>query len=151
MSEEFNHQSITAGLQTWWSDQFPLSVQTIYPGMTIDTSTIDEWMDLKIDTWSRKPQRATGKRLINFSMTVHCFVKPAIETYRIQTLVDAARKTLSQQNIPVRDYDNSGSPVVGYARLIEIEVRDLSRNDLNSNKHNLHHVAISSSGIAQEL
>ncbi|VAX40671.1 hypothetical protein MNBD_PLANCTO02-2912 [hydrothermal vent metagenome] len=146
-----NHQSISAGLQTWWRDQFPLSVATAYPGLFINTETMSEWIEIQIDTWSRRPQRAIDKRLLDFSLTIHCFVKPTGDTKRIHVLTDAVRETLAQRDIPIKNYDVSAETVIGFAKLFEIEVRDLSRNDFDSNKHRMFHSALSCTGFAQEI
>lgn len=147
----FNHQSISAGLQTWWRDQFPLNVTTIYPGVLVDTSATDEWIEIQIDTWSRRPQRTIDKRLLDFSLTIHCFVKSTTDTKRIHELTDAAGETLSQKDVPVKNYDLSAEPILGYAKLFETDVRNLSRNDVDTNKHNMFHTVLSCTGIAQEI
>ena len=144
------HEQIAESLFTWWRDQFPLAVTTAYPGMRIDTVPLDEWLEIHIDTWSRRPQRIGGRQLIDLSITVHSFVKQQSDKSRIHGLADAVRDTLSQKTVPLRDYDSSGSAVVGYALLFEPEVRDLTRSDMNSLRHPMQHLVVLCPGIAQQ-
>lgn len=151
MASQFPHEDVTASLFVHWDDQFPLPVATIYPGTRVNTAALDEWIELWIDTWSRRPQRASAKELIDVSVTAHCFVKQGLDKSRVQELADAVRATISQKTIAVRDYDTSGSTVVGYATIFEAETRELTRNNLNSLQHSMQHLVVSCRGIAQEI
>jgi hypothetical protein len=151
MAGAFTQEGVSGSLYSFWADQFPLSVSTVYPGTRIDTAEIDEWIELWVDAWSRRPQRASSRQLIELSLTAHCFVKQGTDKSRVHALADAARATLSQATVAVRDYETSGTPVVGYAKLFETETRDLTRNNFASLQHSMQHLMVACRGIAQEL
>lgn len=151
MPDEFRQESITAGLLSYWRDEFPLAVTTAYPGTRIDTAELDEWLELSIDVWSRRPQRAGALQRIDLSLSVHCFVKQGLDKFRVHELADAVRGTLSQKTVPLRDYDASGTPVIGYATLREPETRDLTRSDADSLKHAMQHFLVTCAGAAQQV
>ena len=141
---------ITTSLLTHWRDTFPLSVPTLYPGTTLDTSATDEWIELWIDTWSRPPQRATAPHFIDLILTAHLFLKPTLTPSRLHELAEATRTTLAQQRLPLRDYSLSGHPIIGSATLFEPEARDLTRHHQNAH-HNLHHLTLTIPGTAQPI
>lgn len=149
MSSQLQHEQVAAGLFTWWNDNFPLSVATVYPGMRIDTNDLSEWLEMWIDTWSRRPQRPSPEWM-DIAIAVHCFVRPSTDKSRILELVNATCSTLSQQTVPIQDFELSGLPVVGYTMLFEAESRDLTRNHLNRLQHPLQHYVVSLRGIAQQ-
>jgi len=151
MAGVFTQEDVGASLFAYWADQFPLAVSTVYPGTRVNTAALDEWIELWIDAWSRKPQRITSRQLIEVSLSAHIFVKQGTDKSRVHELADAARVTLSQQTVAVRDYEESGAPVVGYAKLFETEARDLTRNNLTSLQHSMQHLLVSCRGIAQEV
>ena len=147
----FTQEDVGASLFAYWADELPISVSTVYPGTRLNTAVLDEWIELWIDAWSRKPQRATSRQLIDLSISAHCFAKQGTDKSRVHELADGARATLSQQTVAVRDFDFSGTPIVGYAKLFETETRDLTRSNLSSGEHSLQHLLVSCRGIAQEL
>ena len=151
MSNHLKHEQITGSVLTHWSDQFPLSVTTIYPGTKIDTADLDEWLDLRIDMWLQRPQRSTAKQVLDVTVILEAFVKQGLDKSRIQELADATRSTISQQTIPIRDYETSGTPVTGYLSFFESETRDLSRNDTNTLRNSMQHLRIICPGIAQQI
>ena len=151
MPSQFQQEFIAASLFKFWSDQFPLVVTTAYPGTRIDTAALTEWLEITIDGWSRRPQRSGAPERIGLSLSVHCFVKQSLDKSRIYELSDAVRSTISQQTISLRDYDTSGTPVIGYATLLEPETRDLTRLDTDSLRHAMQHFVITCAGIAQQI
>ena len=148
---ELRQEVIAASVFACWADQFPLPVSTVYPGTTLDTSALDEWLEIWMDAWSRRPQRASDAKLLELSLTVHCFVKPGLDKGRVQELADAARETLSGKTIELRDYEQSGSPLVGYALVFEPETRELTRNHAGGLQSGLQHLVVSWRGMAQGI
>ncbi|MEX0701183.1 MAG: hypothetical protein WD069_03730 [Planctomycetales bacterium] len=146
----FDTKTITGSLFSHWADQFPLSAPTIYPGTEVDLADAVEWIDLALDAWSDRAGREIGKRMLSVTVAVHCFAKPSTDHGRADELADAARATLAGRTIAVRDADESGLPVVGYLKLFEAQVRDLSRSARDTGG-GLRHVAIRVSGIAEEV
>ncbi len=150
MSSQFKQELITASLFSYFRDEFPLVVTIAYPGVRIDTAELDEWLELSIAEWTRRPQRSGGLKQIGLSLTVHCFVKQNLDKSRIHELADAVRETISQKTVPLRDYDVSGTPVIGYGTLREPETRDLTRFDVNAQRHAMQHLVITCAGVAQQ-
>lgn len=151
MSSHLKHEQVAGSVFDHWSNQFPLVVTTIYPGMKVDTVAINEWLELRLDLWSQRPQRSGSLEIIDFRLTVECFVKQGVDKSRIQELVDATRETVFRQTIAIRDYEASGSPVTGYARFLETDTRDLSRSDVSTFQHTMQHFRMFCPGIAEQI
>lgn len=151
MPAQFKQELIAASLFSFWNDQFPLVVTTIYPGTKFDTAALNEWLDVSIDSWSRRPQRAGAFARIDLSLVVHVFVEQGLDKSRIYELADAVHSTISQTTIPLRDYDLSGTPVIGHATMSEPETRDLTRKDADALRHAMQHIVITCSGVAQQV
>jgi len=149
MMEVLSQEAISASLLSFWSDQFGGTVTTIYPGMKVDTTELPEWIEIWVDSWSRRPQRIGGLPLIDVTATVHCFVKAGTDSGRIQELTDAVRSVFAQESVPLIDYSQSGEPNIGVIRLKEPETRNLTRNQSGSLQVVLHHTAIIVRGTAQ--
>lgn len=150
MSASFSHEQIAASLYTDWEAAAPAGVAVIYPGMKLDTSAIGEWIELAIENWSRRPQRHGARERVRFVLVVRIFVRPTTNKGRAQELADDVREALSQQSYVVRDFDASGSPVLGHLRLDEPETRDLSRMHLQSTGTPLQQMQLSFRGTAEE-
>lgn len=146
----FNSRTIAGSLFAHWADQFPLNVPTIYPGTERDLAGAAEWLDIAVESWGERARRANGRRIVSLAVVVHCFAKPATDHGRADVLADAARATLAGRTIEVRDADESGEPVVGYIKLFEPQVRDLSRPAREAGA-GLRHVTLRVPGIAEEL
>jgi hypothetical protein len=149
MTTVLSQEAISASLLSYWSDQFGGGVTTIYPGMKVDTAELPEWVEIWVDSWSRRPQRIGGIPLIDVTATVHCFVKAGSDSGRIQKLTDAVRSVFAQESVPLIDFSQSGAPDIGVIRLKEPETRNLARNQSGSLQVILHHTAVIVRGTAQ--
>ncbi len=150
MPSQFKQELITASLFSYFQDQFPLVVTIAYPGVRIDTAELDEWLELSITEWTHRPQRRGGLKQIGLLLTVNCFVKQNVDKSRIHELADAVVATISQKTVPLRDYDVSGTPIIGYGTLREPETRDQTRRDADAQRHAMQHVVVICPGIAQQ-
>lgn len=151
MTTPLEDRLLVAGLVSWWADRFPLNVPTVYPGTRIDAADVDEWIEFSLDGTGRRPGRAEETSLVDLTVTLHCFTKNDADAVRVNRLADAARSTLARQTVPLNDFELSGSPLVGYAKLQEAESTDLSRHDLDSLRHTMRHVVVSIRGVAQSV
>ena len=151
MAGQLSQKDIAGSLFSFWADQFPLTVTTIYPGTRIETVSLAEWMELWIETWSRRPQRGTNKQVLELAVSVHCFVKQGLDKSRIHELADAVRSTIAQQTIAIRDNAMSGTPVTGYLMLTEPQTHELTRNNIGSLQHAMQHLVITCRGVAQQI
>lgn len=151
MTAVLSQEAISASLLSYWSTQFGSSVTTIYPGMKVDTADLTEWVEIWVDSWSRRPQRIGGIPLIDVTATVHCFVKAGSDSGRIQELTDVVRSVFAQESVPLKDFTQSGAPEIGVIRLKEPETRNLTRNHSGSLQVVLHHTAVIVRGTAQHF
>lgn len=143
------HESITASLYRFWNDGFDPAVTTIYPGIKADTSALTEWVEIWVDSWARRPQRIAGVPVVDVTVVVHCFVKSGSDGGRIHELTDRVRATFAQETVPLKDFQQSGSPQIGTIRLKEPETRNLTRRTTGELKTVLHHTAVVIRGFAQ--
>lgn len=145
-----NDDLITRNLHTYWDTSYPLSVTTIYPAVAVDTESLTEWQEIWIDTWTRQPRRASASPIIDLSVSVHVFVRQTNDKTRLHQLSEAARDTLDGNTIAVNDFDQSGSPIVGYVKLREPQTRDLTRGRQNQGDPLTHHL-ITYAGTAESV
>jgi hypothetical protein len=143
------HESIASSLLAFWSNQFSAGVTTVYPGMKVNTTDLSEWVEIWIDSWSRKPQRIGGVPLIDVAVSVHCFVKSGTDAGRIHAVTDAVRLVFSQESVPLHDFEQSGEPRIGTIRIKEPETRNLTKHNLESQQIVLHHTVVLFRGFAQ--
>jgi len=149
MTVVLSQEAISASLLSFWKTQFGESVTTIYPGMKVDTTSLTEWVEIWVDSWSRRPQRLGGIPLIDVTVSVHCFVKAGSESGRIQQLTDSIRTVFAQETIPLIDETVSDDSSIGFIRLKEPETRNLTRAQTGTLQVALHHMAIIVRGSAQ--
>ena len=144
-----SHDAISASLLSFWNNQFPGGVVTVYPGMKVNTTDLTEWVELWIDSWSRKPQRIGGCSLNDVSVTVHSFVRASSQSGRIHELTDSIRSVFSQETIELKDYSLSAEPLIGSIHMKEPETRNLTKNTLDQRQVVLHHTVVVFRGFAQ--
>jgi hypothetical protein len=150
-SLQLTNGQLSASLFSYWNDNFPLSVATVFPGTKLGTAELEEWIELWIQSWSRRAFREGASQIIDLAVTVHCFVKQQTDLSRIHQLVDAAQTTLAHAAVPIRNFDVSGNPLIGYATLFETDSHDLTRSDQDAGRHALQHMLVTCSGIAQPI
>jgi hypothetical protein len=137
--------AISAAVFQTWSASVGDDPVTCFPGVRQDTHGRPAWFELWVEQWQPRVQRRQSPELSDLRVTVHVFVRPALETGRIQELVAAARGALDLQTLPVL----SGETIVGYVKLGAAEVRELSRSD--ADRHGLQHQLLLWRGCAQRV
>jgi len=140
--------AVTRSLHVHWADAFS-GCATVHPGEQLDVGAQTAWVELWVDAWDEQPRRNDGPERMSVAVTVHCFSRHATETAELRTIADAARVALARQLIAVRDYEQSGSPLVGYVRLRETELRDLTRVHDEGLRGSLRHVVVLCRGVAE--
>lgn len=145
------NEQIRAAVVKHWSDQFTATPNVLYPSGQLDTTGIDEWVALDVESWSRPAQRRTGKDFRNVLVVVHCWAKFGLNQARGVELADAAVALLDHAQLEVRDYDDSAEPLVGRLMLFEAEVTDLSRRDQDRVVTDTRHVVVRVSGLAAQV
>ncbi|REJ71578.1 MAG: hypothetical protein DWQ34_06095 [Planctomycetota bacterium] len=143
-------EAITRSVQTFWAAGFSASA-TVYPGQQADTSALEEWVELWIESWEEAVRRDASPHIVRVNVTVHCFSRSATAATRVQELADAARDVLARQTIVIRDYDESGTPVLGHVRLREAEMHDMTRPQGAEHRGVLRHAVVAINGRAESL
>ena len=133
---------ISLCLQRAWASDFPASIPTVYPGTVRDTSALEEWVELWVDSVQRPIQRQTAPDSATIALTVHCFCRHPNQTTRIQQIADQASLALAGKCFPVPDPTNAAAPPIGWVRVAEAQVKTLTRNRPDAFRAPLHHVVV---------
>jgi hypothetical protein len=142
---------VAANLFNWWDANRPAGVPALYPAQPQNASSLNEWIELRIADLGPLPHRSGAPALARLSLLAHCLVKPQSDTSRIDVLVDAVSAVFSGQRIPLLDYEQSGTPMIGLASLREAEVRHTTRTHENRNEGPLQHAAVMIDGIVHPV
>lgn len=142
-------RNLVQSFSAFWDDQFAGDCPTIFPGMQVDASDWDCWVELQTPVIREVQRSQVGLQMVRFFVDVHCFVRRDTDLKKVHTVVDAVREVLSRSVWMVRDGTLSGQPVIGAARMGETEVRDLSRIEQRVLGGDLTHMLVSSRGLAQ--
>ncbi|MAT14601.1 MAG: hypothetical protein CMJ46_04950 [Planctomyces sp.] len=143
--------AISSSLMSYWRDEVVVDLPTIYPGMRLDTSSLPGWLEWRTEFWKPYAQRSGQWELQRLSVEVHVYAKGLDTGPVLQRLIDGVLPVLTRKTIEVHDYEQSGTPLLGYVRLDEPEVRELSREELNRSGSTLRHALIEWRGRAQEV
>lgn len=143
--------AISSSLMSYWRDEVEVEAPTSYPGMRLDTSALAGWLEWRTEFWKPYVQRSAQRELQRLSVHVHVYTKGLHSGPVLQRLIDGVLPVLSRRTIAVHDPEQSGAPLVGYVRLDEPEVRELSREELNRQGTTLRHALIEWRGRAQEV
>lgn len=94
-----------------------------------DASSTESWTCLMVDFQEIEPSRsATDFGRIAIELDINS--RKRGEMYETESLLDAVRAVLSKgKSIAVKDYDDSDEPTVGWIRLEEPVIRDLTGDD----------------------
>lgn len=140
--------AITRSLHVHWGDAFS-ACPTVHPGEQFDVAGRTAWVELWVDAWDEQPRRNDGPERMSVAVTVHCFSRHATETAESRAIADAARGALGRKLIEVRDFEQSGAPLLGYIRLRETELRDLTRVHDDALRGALRHIVVLCRGVAE--
>ena len=146
----FGVDSVTRSLHVHWAGAFA-ACPTVHPGQEIDTAGPTAWVELWVEAWDEQLRRNVSQERMALAVTAQCFSRHLSETAEVRRAVDAARAALAMQLVEIRDYDQSGAPLLGFARLREAEVRDLTRMHDDGSRGGLRHLVVFCRGIAEEV
>lgn len=141
--------TLAGNLFDYWELNFPLDVATAYPGVSLDTQNLAEWIDLEIPEFSPCVGRDSSPSRSELLLKVNVFVRRSTDLARINALAEAALAVISRVTIPLYTPD-SIETLLGYVQLLEGRVQNQTRQDRESRSHDLQHVAIAVKGIVQE-
>lgn len=142
--------TIAGNVFDYWELNFPHDVATAYPGVPIDTQNLSEWVDLEIPEFSPCVGRDSSPSRSEILLKVNVFVRRSTDLARINALTDAALAVMSRVTIPLYTPD-SIETLLGYVQLLDGRVQNQTRQDRESRRHDLQHVAIAVQGIVQEV
>lgn len=142
--------AITRSVHVHWESAFD-ACPTLHPGQQVDLAAETAWVELWVDTWDEQPCRNGGPERMTVAVTVHCFSRHPTDLAELRTVADAARVALGRQFIAVRDYEQGDAPLLGYLRLREPELRDLTRVHAEETRGALRHVVVLCRGVAEEV
>lgn len=138
-------EAIVRSVQVHWRDQFT-AAPTIYPGHQLDTSGLAAWVELWADATDDLVRRDGSPDQQAVWLTVHCFSRDRQAATLVQSLAALARDVIARQLIDVRDYEQSGDPLIARLRTREAEIRDLTRIDDAEHRGVLRHVVVTCRG-----
>ena len=113
MSVITREQALSSFLKHF-DDQFSATSHVQWPGRTLDTTGIDEWVRPRLGPIERPPTRRTGRPVDRCEIVVTCHARRGANAYRVDELADAAAAVLHEATISVYDYAASGVTVIGY-------------------------------------
>lgn len=142
--------AIVRSVQVHWNDVFD-ACPTVFPGQQIDVSSQTAWVELWVDLWDEQARREDGPERISVSATVHCFSRHEADTTEISRIADAGRAALTRQTVGVFDHGQSGAPLVGWLRLRESELREMTRSHDGDLRGALRHVVVLCRGTAESV
>jgi hypothetical protein len=94
-----------------------------------DAADTESWVAFFVDLQDFEPSRSAtdeGRVLLEFDIRS----RKQDKAYEIEELLDDVRAVLSKgMTIPIVDYDDSDEPTVGYVRLTEPVIRDLTEDN----------------------
>lgn len=144
----FSARDLATTVCRHWQATLPSGFVTAWPGTEVGTATLSEWFELWVDAWQPRPQRAISPARWDVAVTVHCYVRPQLDAGRVQELAELARAALANRLLSVRT-TNAG-PLLGHLQLLEPELVDLSRKELERRKSALRHAMLRGRGVAQQ-
>ena len=142
---------LASSLYSWWDETASSSAITLYPGVDRDSAETSEWVELWIETVRHPRQRNHTPLLLDVTVTVHCYSREPFDLSLGQKLAESVRAQLSQQVIPLFDFEESLPLEVGYLKLNEPDIMNMTRSHLEQQERPLQHYVVMCRGVAQEL
>lgn len=141
-------KNIVRSLSAFLHERLADSVEIVYPGFRINTSSRDEWIELSLPALNENLTHQSGSQLCELSVELRCFVKASNDKSRLYDLADQCRDAVRHQLVFIRDHDRIGTPAIGYVRLFEPQV--VLNQQTESLFHSVNSALVSCRGIAQQ-
>ena len=99
-----------------------------FPGVDLDTKSIDEWIELRVQGPTSAPARK-GERNEGWFLVANCFAKTGETSagvqrsniHRTKELADAVNGVFGQADLNLQDWGAVGDPVIGVLRFEEAD------------------------------
>ena len=122
----FSEKAIHSSVMQYVVDNY--STATVnYDEEPFDFGAASEAVEVDVLVSDSPVRRKGGKEIQSVTITVYCWAKKGTNLYRVEELTDSVVSLLDQATIDIRDYDSSGDPVVGWLKLREAAVTDITR------------------------
>lgn len=144
-------QHLITSIHSHWASQVPNGTPTIYPGARVDTNRLTDWYELWVDAWSDSPRRHADPDGLTVSILIHCFSRQPTRKTTVQRLASVARTALARQTLSIIDADAPTPRTIGFLRLREHAVHDLSRNHAALGQERLQHLVLVFEARAEEV
>ncbi|MEM1060976.1 MAG: hypothetical protein AAF532_02805 [Planctomycetota bacterium] len=123
----FGLEMVTAAIASEWKEELGAGVDVVTPGRRLDGDASSEWAELDVELYTGRAGRPSG-RFDAVTVIANVFAKAGEDAYRAREIADTAKAAFDGRTVAVPDYDLSGRPVIGYVRLGEATLRDLTRS-----------------------
>ena len=104
-----------------------------YEGLDFDTDAVETWVEPHILSGSRRAGTRSGVRNEDWLFQIDHYAKTGPQSSTrpvdIWDLVGITTDTFSQQTIDLKDWDDTGDPVVGYILCDEVDAVRLPTED----------------------
>lgn len=144
-------QALVTSLAAHAAGELPSELIVLWPGMTLDTDGLSEWVEVWCDAVDGLAQRDRPPEQRDVTATVHVFVRPSSNTARVQAVAELVRGAFSGRVIAVQDGSTSPAEKIGVLRTREADVRDLTRLHAEEQRRPLRHVVVLVRGVVQSV
>lgn len=145
-----NCEAIVRSVQVYWRDEFT-AAPTIYAGQRLDTAGLAAWVELWVDATEDIVRRDGSADQQSVWLTVHCFSRDRQALTLVNGVAASARSAIARRLIAVRDFEQSGDPIIARLRTREADVRDLTRIDDDEQRGVLRHLVVTCRGRLEEV
>lgn len=140
---------VVCELQRFWAGAAPAGTATQFPGVPLDAAELECWYEFWVSQLDEPPHRTAGKERRSLVIDLHCFARGR-DKRRAAGLADAAQTALAHTELPVRPAGSQEAPV-GWLRLRECQLRDLTRESTAVAQLPLQHVMASIAAVLEEV
>lgn len=144
-------RAIVTSLTAQAAGALPSGVPLAWPGVSLPTETLSEWVELWCDSVNGVIQREQPPEQREVWVTLNVFVRPGTQTMRAQELSELLRQAFHQQVLSIVDSTTTPATAVGTVRLREADVRDLTPGHAEEQRRPLHQVVVLVRGLVQAL
>ena len=146
----FDDKAVHSSLLKHFDDNFNASSSLTYDNMPFDWDAATEAVDVVVETFDSPVRRKGNKIETQVQVTVNCWAKRGTNLWRGHELADAVAAVLKHAEVTVKDYDAAGDPTVGYCRLREPMLIDMTRENEDDTRVDLQHLTVICRGRSQE-